>query len=148
MITEIDVTNYLNEEEIKELARESVKEYMKSKLNENVLTGDKETFKSFFETVALNYMIDNHKEELDNSIKSCLEYITTIGLFRPRYYDYNNASKRLEDIFYKHCSENKDIVLNTMIDKIKTCNSDEFSDVMSEVMNNIVYSIFSGEIKK
>jgi len=139
---ELNIENYLDDEEIKEAAIDGVKQYTFQKC-EKFFGGLKESeYRTLFETVCLNYMLDNYKNEVDKSVENGLKYIVTQGLFQPRWYDRNNGTDRLMSEMKQSLKAHAPEFKKAIIERIKNTDEDILRELLLDMASESLSEIF------
>jgi|BioPla2DNA2_1021312.scaffolds.fasta_scaffold47812_1 hypothetical protein len=145
MIIDIKIEDYLNEDEIKEAIKEGVVQYTKEKCQKffDGCDVEKGEYRTLFETVCLNYMLDNYRPQVELAVDACLEYITTTGIFKPRWYDNTDATRKLFAILQNKLAESSEEFKNAILERIKNTDEDILREILIEVVNENLSKIFN-----
>ena len=138
---EIDVLEYLDEDEIREACREAVKEYTRSKARKFFeCAKDKNHYTTLFTTICHNYLVDNYKEELDFSVKACLDHITN-NIFKNTWRDARE-SQLFKEVQRRLADDHKDFK-KALLDKIRETDPDMVADMLRDVVADNLSKIFT-----
>lgn len=135
------IEDYIPDDEIQNIIELTVREYTLKKCEKYFSDCNEQTgnYKTLFESICLGYMLDNYKPEVDFAVDCCLKYITTLDLFRPRWYDSRDATNELfkviKDKLIDSSEEFKEEIKIAILEKIKNTPEENLRELLCEIVD-------------
>lgn len=137
---EIRIENYLDEDEIKQIVKEELRDEIKKEIRNNGVDRVISNIGYYHVFEIMNKEIDGYEEQVKKQVKKVIEGLTSYSVFRKKDL-YNHEDSLGQKYLEKSIEENKNIINNKVVQILNELGENDISfeiiTIIEDKLNNL-----------